>query len=121
MQQLKNQDIQVTAGIAQPTDLTGQMVAALVSGAMVLGRNGELSSEMAKQLPSVIKNLYWVTMNTMGVVEHPRTLWTSDSFYDDRAWAVRSLPAAVCGRLQRAVCKLQAAAHCMYAPAASNT
>ena len=83
------QDVLVTAGVASPADLTGQMAAALVAGSLAMRanqRNANFNNIMA-----VAKRLYNVTMSTEGVVEHPRTLWQSDSFYDDRAWAVRLL------------------------------
>ena len=94
------QDITVTAGTAHPTDLTGQMAAGLVSSAMALfccqtDANGECSclidQAAAFKALNVAERLYNVTMNTRGVATHPRELWKSDSFFDDRAWAVRHL------------------------------
>jgi hypothetical protein len=87
------QPVYTTAGIAQPADLTGQMAAALVAGSLALQKFGQVSNEQIANVMKPAVRLYNVTMTTKGVVEHPRDLWQSNSFYDDRAWAVRPLVA----------------------------
>jgi hypothetical protein len=83
------QKVSITAGISSPTDLAGQMAAALVAGTLALQRGGRASSKAAAAALGVAGRIYNVTVSTSGVVEHDRALWRSDSFYDDRLWAVR--------------------------------
>lgn len=91
----------VTAAIEEPTDLVAQMTAAIVSATMALHNYGWITSADLLDNFKLAKRLYNVTMETRGVVKHYRSLWTSDSFYDDRLWAVRApfLPLCVlfCG------------------------
>ena len=95
------------AGLSSPTDLTGQMTAALVSGTMALHQNGRYQGQdkqVAENL-AVAERLYNVTLKVDGVLEHDRELWRDDSFYDDRMWAVRApacwLARAVVGKPPR--------------------
>jgi hypothetical protein len=88
----KQESISVTAGVAAPTDLTGQMAAALVAGTLALRSFGSMSNADAAETLRIAIRLYGVTMSTKGVLIHNRNLWKSDSFYDDRLWAVRFPP-----------------------------
>jgi hypothetical protein len=92
----KRQNVLVTAGISAPADLTGQMAAGLVAGTMALHAHNRVSDlDMAGALATA-RRLYNVTVATRGVLKHDRALWRSDSFYDDRLWAVRMLPSWEC-------------------------
>jgi hypothetical protein len=82
------QPIQLSAGVEQPTDLTGQMTAALVGGSLALYSYGRMSGPEVAENMVIAKRLFNVTMETEGVLKHYRSLWTSDSFYDDQLWAV---------------------------------
>ena len=79
----------VTAAIEEPTDLTAQMTAAIISSTMALHNYGWITTADLLDNFKLAKRLYNVTLETKGVVKHYRSLWTSDSFYDDRLWAVR--------------------------------
>ena len=84
------EQILYTGGIAAPIDLTGQMTAGIVSSTMLLHQHGMLKNKEVKANLAIAERLYNVTMEIKGVLEHNRKLWHSDSFYDDRLWAVRS-------------------------------
>lgn len=86
------QQVLYTAGIAGPSDLTGQMTGAIVASTMLLHQRGRLQNAEVKANLAVAERLYNVTMELMGVLDHPRARWHSDSFFDDRLWAVRPLP-----------------------------
>lgn len=85
----KPEPVFVTAGIEQPTDLTAHMTAGIVSSTLALHRYGRLSRVEALRNIDGVKGLYNVTVDTAGVLKHYRSLWRSDSFYDDKLWAVR--------------------------------
>jgi hypothetical protein len=78
-----------TGGVAAPIDLTGQMAAGIVSATMLLHKHGRLPNKDVTANMDIARELYNVTMTIKGVLEHPREFWHSDSFYDDRLWAVR--------------------------------
>ena len=84
------QPVLLTAGIEEPTDLVGQMTAAVVSSTLALHKYGRISRTEASDNMALAIDLYNVTMDTMGVLKHYRSLWDSDSFYDDQLWAVRT-------------------------------
>lgn len=79
-----------TGGVAAPIDLTGQMTAGIVAGTMLLHKHGRLPEADVSANMVIARDLFNVTMTIKGVLEHPREFWHSDSFYDDRLWAVRS-------------------------------
>jgi hypothetical protein len=79
--------VYVTAGIEQPTDLVGHMVAGIVAAALALHKYGRISRVEAVANIEFVKPMYNVTMETEGVLKHYRSLWRSDSFYDDKLWA----------------------------------
>jgi hypothetical protein len=83
------QKILYTGGVAAPVDLTGQMTAAIVSSTMLLQQRGWLANAEVEENMKVARALYNVTMSVKGVLEHNRQYWRSESFYDDRLWAVR--------------------------------
>ena len=83
------EQVYVTAGVEQPTDLTAHMTAGIVSSTLALHRYGRLSRVEALANIDGVKPLYNVTVDTTGVLKHYRSLWRSDSFYDDKLWAVR--------------------------------
>ena len=78
----------ITAGIEQPTDLTAHMVAGIVAASLALHEYGRISRIDAVENVRFVQDLYNVTMDTDGVLKHYRSLWRSDSFYDDKLWAV---------------------------------
>lgn len=82
------QPVYITAGIEQPTDLTAHMVAGIVSASLALHEFGRISRVEATENIEFVKDMYNVTMETAGVLKHYRSLWRSDSFYDDKLWAV---------------------------------
>jgi hypothetical protein len=84
------QPVYVTAGIEQPTDLTAHMTAGIVAASMALHEYGRISFVDAQKNIKRVQDLYNVTVITEGVLKHYRSLWTSDSFYDDKLWAVCS-------------------------------
>jgi hypothetical protein len=86
----EKQQVYVTAGIEEPTDLTGQMTAAVVAATMALEHYGWITKGEILDNFQVARRLYNVTYETQGgVLKHYRSLWTSDSYWDDRLWAVR--------------------------------
>jgi hypothetical protein len=94
----EKQQVYVTAGIEEPTDLTAQMTAGIVAATMALAQYGWMESKGAiLDNFQVARRLYNVTYETQGgVLKHYRSLWTSDSYWDDRLWAVRSLHRTPC-------------------------
>jgi hypothetical protein len=80
-----------TGGVAAPIDLTGQMTAGIVSATMLLHQHGRLPNKDVSANMEIARSLFNVTMTIKGVMEHPRQFWHSDSFYDDRLWAVSFL------------------------------
>lgn len=85
----KPEPVFVTAGVEQPTDLTAHMTAGIVASTLALHRYGRLSRVEARKNIAGVRGLYNVTSETGGVLKHYRSLWRSDSFYDDKLWAVR--------------------------------
>jgi hypothetical protein len=84
-----------TGGVAAPIDLTGQMTAGIVSATMLLHKHGRLANKEVSANMEIARSLFNVTMTLKGVLEHPRQYWHSDSFYDDRLWAVSFLLAFI--------------------------
>lgn len=82
------QPVYITAGIEQPTDLTAHMVAGIVSASLALHEYGRISRIDAVDNIKFVRDMYNVTIDTAGVLKHYRSLWRSDSFYDDKLWAV---------------------------------
>ena len=82
------QPVYITAGIEQPTDLVAHMVAGIVSASLALHEYGRISRIEAIDNVKFVQDMYNVTMDTAGVLKHYRSLWRSDSFYDDKLWAV---------------------------------
>lgn len=64
------------------------MTAGIVSATMLLHKHGRLANEDVSANMVIARELFNVTMTIKGVLEHNRLFWTSDSFYDDRLWAV---------------------------------
>jgi hypothetical protein len=81
--------VRLTAGIEEPTDLTAQMTAAVVSASLALHYYGRISRSEANANLAIAARLYKVTMASEGVLKHYPSLWRSDSMYDDQLWAVR--------------------------------
>lgn len=67
------------------------MTAGVVSATMLLHQHGLLENEEVSANMEIAVVLYNVTMSIKGVLEHNRAFWHSDSFYDDRLWAVWGL------------------------------
>lgn len=100
------QPVYITAGIEQPSDLTAHMVAGIVSAALALHEYGRISRIEAVENVNFVRDMYNVTMDTAGVLKHYRSLWRSDSFYDDKLWAVRAISPPGCVHICCAPCQL---------------
>lgn len=103
----KPEPVFVTAGVEQPTDLTAHMAAGIVASTLALHRYGRLSRIEALANVAGVRGLYNVTAETGGVLKHYRSLWRSDSFYDDKLWAVSSL-------IHPPACEEAASSHAVY-------